>query len=64
MTETTIFENYGIRVKNKGTEYFIEYDSGESAGSHIARIELTKEQADRAMINEHEAYKLILRLSS
>jgi hypothetical protein len=56
------FENYGIRIVREEGRIIAEYDSGESAGSRLIRSYISEEQASRAMINEREAYLVIIEI--
>ena len=59
---TTIFDQYGLRIVESEDGLIAEYDSGESAGSHLQVKAISPSQAERAMKSEHEAYLVILEL--
>ena len=57
-----LFDDYGIRIVRDGDRLVAEYDSGEPAGSHLIRHELTSAQAEQVMRSEHDAYLLCISL--
>lgn len=57
-----IFSDYGIRIVREGGRLVAEYDSGESAGSHLVRHYISQAQAEQAMRSEHDAYLLVISL--
>jgi len=60
MKDVLIFEGFGLQIVTNDGLYYALYDSGESVGSYEKRRKLNESQANRAMINENEAYKVLL----
>ncbi|BCA61244.1 hypothetical protein HMP09_0478 [Sphingomonas sp. HMP9] len=57
-----VFDDYGIRIISEDGRMVAEYDSGESAGSHLIRHYISDAQAEQAMRSEHDAYLLAISL--
>lgn len=55
-----IFEDFGITITEENGKYYLTYDSGELV-IQIEKIEISKEDAERAMIGESDAYSVILK---
>lgn len=62
--EHKIFDDYGCVILNRDGEIFIRYDSGESSGSRLIEKKISIEDAQKAMLSEHDAYELILRIQT
>jgi hypothetical protein len=60
MSDKIVFEDFGLQIVAKDGHYYAVYDSGESVGGYEKRRKLTNAQANRAMISEDEAYKVLL----
>ena len=56
-----IFSDYGCEITQKNANtFFISYDSGESAGSHLMTHQISIDEAKKAMQSEIDAYEVIL----
>ncbi len=58
--ESKIFEDYGCHIIKRDGEYYICYDSGESAGSRMLENLITFDEMEKAQLSEQEAYEVIL----
>jgi len=56
----TIFEGFGLRIVRSAVGFVAEYDSGESAGSHLVRKAMSPDQAERTLRNEDSAWSVLL----
>jgi hypothetical protein len=55
-----VFSDFGCTVIQENGKLFVLYDSGNSAGSHLIKQEITNEELERMKISENEAYKILL----
>lgn len=54
-----ISDKFGCQIIKRGYRFFIRYDGGHFAVKMVEK-EITSEDAERAMISEQEAYKVIV----
>jgi hypothetical protein len=57
--EKIISEKFGCRIVKRNEKYFIQYDNGQSA-SWMVENEITKDEAEKAILSEEFAYEVIL----
>jgi len=55
-----IFDDFGCEIIEKGDLFYICFDSGESAGSRLVELQITKDEVEKAMRSEMDAYRVIL----
>ena len=55
-----IFEDFGCEIYKENEKFFICYDSGESAGSRRVSVDISADEARKAMLSEKDAYEVIL----
>ena len=55
-----IFSDYGCEIYERDGRFFIQYDSGESAGSSLLENEISIEEMEKAKLSETDAYEVIL----
>ena len=60
MPRVKLFSEYGCTVLRRGEKYYIQYDSGEAAGSSLMENEITFSEVERARKSEQEAYEVIM----
>ena len=58
-----IFSNYGCEIHERDGRFFIQYESGESAGSSLLESEISHEEMEKAKLSETDAYEVILAAS-
>ena len=58
--ERIIFDGFGCQILLRKGNYYICYDSGESAGSSLLENKITLEESKKAQNSEQDAYEVIL----
>lgn len=64
MKEVLIFGDLGSGITFDGENYYVLYDSGESCGSVMKKRIVTKSQVDRYIMNDEEAYRVLLEVDN
>lgn len=59
MSESIVFEGYGMTLLRRNGQFIIRYDAGELVDK-IEEIEVSEQEAQRAMRSERDAYEVIL----
>ena len=55
-----IFSDYGCEIHERDGRFFIQYESGASAGSSLLESEISLEEMEKARLSEMDAYEVIL----
>jgi len=60
MESKKIFDDFGCEILERNGVFYICFDSGESAGSSLVELQITRDEVEKAMRSEMDAYRVIL----